>query len=260
MGYVLAVWGEFLNFIGGRSGALHWLLYVLALVCCFFWGKQVRRKLFWPSVLILFFFFNPFFYKYVGMHFLTGIYWRLLWMLPVSFVIAYTLTRLVCRIRKNVVRAAAILAACACIILTGEPMFSRETYSEKENAYELPDAAIDISDYVMERLKDWKETIIVPNELLCSIRQYSASACLLYGRNAGGFISDIGEDEARVYEEMNKEQPDVALVTEIARNKNCRYIVFNTSFHQIPEDLTEYGYQKADVLDEVYVIYSRIDD
>ena len=86
----------------------------------------------------------------------------------------------------------------------------------------------------------------------------SASACLLYGRNAEGFISGIGEEEQQVYEEMSSEHPDVARVTEIAKNKNCRYIVFNTSFHQIPEDLTEYGYEKIAVIEDVYAVYSRI--
>lgn len=258
MGYVIAVWGEFWKFIGGRSGALHWLLFVAALVCCFFWGRQERKKLFWPSVLVLIFFFNPVFYKYVGMRFLAGVYWRLLWMLPVSFVIAYTLTRLVGGIQKNILRVVAIVAACGCIILTGDPVFSETTYREKENDYELPAAALEIADYVMGGLQSWKETIIVPNELLCSIRQYSASACLLYGRNAEGFISDIGEDEAKVFAEMSKENPDVELVTRIALEKDCRYIVFNTSFHQIPEDLTEYGYEQAAVVEEVYVIYRRI--
>ena len=50
----------------------------------------------------------------------------------------------------------------------------------------------------------------------------------------------------------------MARVTEIAKNKNCRYIVFNTSFHQIPEDLTEYGYEKIAVIEDVYAVYSRI--
>lgn len=260
MGYIIALWDEFMNFIGGRSGALHWLLFAAALICCFFMGRQERKKLFWPSVLVLIFFFNPFFYKYIGMRFLPGVYWRLLWMLPISFVIAYTLTVMICRISKNAVRIAAVVLACACIFLTGEPVFSQATYKEKENDYELPNAAIEISDFVAGRLLSWKETLIVPNELLCSIRQYSASACLLYGRNSGGFISDIEEDEAKVFAEMSKEEPDVELITEIARNRNCRYIVFNTSFHRIPEDLTEYGYEKAAVIDEVYAVYCRMEE
>ncbi len=259
MEYVTGVWEEFSEFIGGRGGALHWLLFLGALAVCFFLGQQERKKLFWPSVMVLIFFFNPLFYGYVGVRFLGGVYWRLLWMLPVSFVIAYVLTRLVSKLRKNVVRVLAIMLACVCIIVTGKPIFSQETYKESQNVYELPQAAIEISDYVMGRLKEWKETLIVPNELLCSIRQYSASACLLYGRNAGGFISDIGEDEEKVYQEMSKEEPDIEVVTRIALEKNCRYIVFNTSFHKIPEDLTEYGYEKATVIEDVYVIYSRIE-
>ena len=258
MGYVFALWDEFKNFIGGRDGAVHWLLFVIALVLCFFMGKRERRRFFWPSVLVLLLFFNPFFYKYVGTRFLSGFYWRLLWMLPISFVIAYVLTGLVCRIPKNVARVLVMAAACACIYVTGEPVFSQTTYSERENVYELPSAVIGICDYVVRFIQDWKETMIVPNELLCDVRQYSSITCLLYGRNFGGFISDIEEDEQAVYDEMSREMPDVGLITEVARNRNCRYIIFNLSFHEIPEDLTEYGYERVEVIED-YAIYRKIE-
>ncbi len=256
--YIFAVWDEFVNFIGGRTGILHWVIFLLALMACMFIGRGMRRRLFWPSVLVLVFFFNPLFFGMVGTRFLSGVYWRLLWMLPVSFVIAYALTQLACRMKRGILRAVGIVLFCAGIAVTGKPVFSGETYREKENAYELPQAAIEISDVVMARLQDWKETIIVPHELICDIRQYSCSIGLLYGRNVGGFISDIEEDETRVYEEMGKERPDVALITDIAKARNCRYIVFNTSFHQIPEDLSEYGYERVAEAGESYVIYCKI--
>ena len=230
MGYVLALWGEFVKFTGGRAGLVHLLLFAAALVCCFFLGKEERHRLFWPSVLVGIFFFNPVFYKYVGTRFLSGVYWRLLWMLPWTFVIAYAVVRMAYRLGKQALRIVVVAVACVCIFVTGKPVLSAETYGERSNVYEL----------------------------LCSVRQYSASACLLYGRNAEGFISGIGEEEQQVYEEMSSEHPDVARVTEIAKNKNCRYIVFNTSFHQIPEDLTEYGYEKIAVIEDVYAVYSRI--
>ena len=63
MGYVLALWGEFVKFTGGRAGLVHLLLFAAALVCCFFLGKEERHRLFWPSVLVGIFFFNPVFYK-----------------------------------------------------------------------------------------------------------------------------------------------------------------------------------------------------
>lgn len=259
MEYVFALWEEFAVFIGRRGGAMHWLLFVAALAGCFFMGRRERRLFFWPSVLVLSFFFNPLLYRYVGTRFLSGVYWRLLWMLPISFVIAYVLAKLVYQIPKNAMRILAVTAACVCIFATGEPIFSQDTYGERENLYELPTAAIEICDYIKGELSNWKETIIVPNELLCDIRQYSSAVCLLYGRNSGGFISDIEEDEQAVFEQMSRERPDVALVTEVARNRNCRYIIFNSSFHEIPEDMTEYGYERVEVIEDIYEIYRRIE-
>ena len=46
MGYVLALWGEFVKFIGGRAGLVHLLLFAAALVCCFFLGTF---NVFFPS-------------------------------------------------------------------------------------------------------------------------------------------------------------------------------------------------------------------
>lgn len=255
--YCYGVWNEFVNFIGGRAGLAHWVLYLLALLCCIFQGKELRKKLFFPSALVLLFFFNPLFYAAVGTRFLSGIYWRLLWMLPISFIIAYCLTRMTFKIKKKVLRAVAVVLACACIVVTGERIFTTGTYSEKENEYELPQAAIEICDYVKENLLDWKETIVVPNELLCDIRQYSSAVSLFYGRNAGGFISNIEEDETAVYAEMCKEEPDLEVITEIGKRRNCRYLVFNTSFHQVPEDMTAYGYEKVYVVEDIYAIYRK---
>ena len=258
--YCYGVWNEFTNFIGGRAGLAHWALYILALFCCIFMGKEIRKKLFFPSVLILLVFFNPLFYALVGTRFLSGIYWRLLWMLPISFLIAYCLTRLVYRMKKNVFRLAVAVLACICIIVTGKRIFVPETYTEKENKYELPQAAIEICDYVKDHLMDWKETIVVPEELLCDIRQYSSAVCLFYGRNAGGFITNIEEDEAAVYEQMCRKEPDLEMITEIGKRRNCRYLVFNTSFHRLPEDMTDYGYEKVHVVENVYAIYRAIDE
>lgn len=94
---------NFKNFIGGRTGLFHWCLFCLAVVMLFFLGrkyqeeKQTVRFLVWPTILVLLFLFNPLFYRYVGSRFFAGVYWRLFWMLPVSFTAAYVVVWLVCR-------------------------------------------------------------------------------------------------------------------------------------------------------------------
>ncbi len=257
--YCYGVWNEFLNFIGGRSGLAHWMLFIAALICCLFLGKEVRKKLFFPSVAVLLFFFNPLFYAVVGTKFLSGVYWRLLWMLPISFLIAYVLTRLAYKIRKNILRVLVVAVSCLCIAATGDRIFTEETYGEKENAYELPQAVIEICDYVKANLRNWKETLVVPNDLLCYMRQYSSAVGLFYGRNAGGFITNIEEEEAAVYAEMSKENPDIRIITDIGKKRNCRYLIFDTNFHRIPEDLTKYGYEKVYVVEKHYVMYRMLE-
>ena len=198
MGYVLALWGEFVKFIGGRAGLVHLLLFAAALVCCFFLGKEERHRLFWPSVLVGIFFFNPVFYKYVGTRFLSGVYWRLLWMLPWTFVIAYAVVRMAYRLGKQALRIVVVAVACVCIFVTGKPVLSAETYGERSNVYELPQAAVEIADLVQSRLVDWQETLIVPNELLCIRMSAVRKKCGgLYLRHRGGRTAGLRGNEQR---------------------------------------------------------------
>lgn len=237
-----AVWDNFKNFIGGRAGILHWGIFCLALIYCLFLGKRDRKLLVWPTVMVLFFFFNPLFYRYVGSKFLSGVYWRLMWMVPVSFVTAYALVHFVYRFKKQAVRILASVLAVACIIVTGERMYQEKTFVRAENSYKLPQAVIDVADTLAAAGVNWKVRSLVPNELFCYIRQYRCDIGLFYGRNAGGFISEIGEDEKRVYDEMCKEEPDIGVITEICKRNEVVFLCFNRDMQRIPEDLEEYGY------------------
>lgn len=237
-----AVWDNFKNFIGGRAGILHWVFFCAALLYCMFAGKKERRLLGWPAIFVLFFFFNPFFYRYVGTKFLSGVYWRLMWMVPVAFITSYALVDVIYRFRKQALRILVGLLAVLCIIVTGERIYHSGTFTKAENLYKIPQAAIDVGDVMAGAGIDWKVRAVVPNELLCYIRQYRCDIGLFYGRNAGGFISEIGEDEKRVYDEMCKEEPDIEVVTGLCRKNEVIFLCFNTKTQRVPKDLEDYGY------------------
>lgn len=237
-----AIWDNFKNFIGGRSGILHMLMFCIALLACIFWGKKQRRLLFYPTVCVFIFFFNPLFYHYIGNKFLSGVYWRLLWMVPVTFVTAYGLVYLIYRFRNQALRSVAAVAAVFCIIATGKCIYNEVTFTEAENLYKLPQAAIDVADAMAAAGIDWKVRAVVPNELFCYVRQYRCDIGLLYGRNAGGFISDISDEAKAVYNEMCRETPDIGLLTDLCRQQEVVFLCFNTKNQQIPEDLSGYGY------------------
>ena len=251
---------NFKNFIGGRTGLFHWCLFCLAVVMLFFLGrkyqeeKQTVRFLVWPTILVLLFLFNPLFYRYVGSRFFAGVYWRLFWMLPVSFTAAYVVVWLVCRWKKQAVRIVVLVAALGTIALSGQKIYSKATFTEAENEYKLPQAALDVADILAGAGVSWKVRSVVPNELLCYIRQYRCDIGLFYGRNVGGFISGIGDDEVAMYQQMCQEKPDMTVVTDIAKRNQVVFLCFNRTEQEIPDDMKPYGYHYYRETGD-YVIY-----
>ena len=246
---------NFKNFIGGRTGLFHWCLVML-----FFLGrkyqeeKQTVRFLVWPTILVLLFLFNPLFYRYVGSRFFAGVYWRLFWMLPVSFTAAYVVVWLVCRWKKQAVRIVVLVAALGTIALSGQKIYSKATFTEAENEYKLPQAALDVADILAGAGVSWKVRSVVPNELLCYIRQYRCDIGLFYGRTVGGFISGIGDDEVAMYQQMCQEKPDMTVVTDIAKRNQVVFLCFNRTEQEIPDDMKPYGYHYYRETGD-YVIY-----
>lgn len=342
------IWENFSKFIGGRGGILHWLIFCAALCYCVFLGKKERRTMVYPSLLVLLVFINPFFYRYIGNRFFAGVYWRLMWMVPVAFVAAYAVTKVVyalsgrlpgtgkkerpedetgadgnpavesvqktenivsstssvdkketdeqktaaadsedtdstdtpyvtsaekirlaaqrsaalqrgtvCYQRMyqdttqkektsfgvGLVRAVILVLACAGLAASGNRIYNEQVFIKAENIYKLPQAAVDVADVLAGAGVNWKVKSIVPNELLCYIRQYRCDIGLFYGRNIGGFISEIGEDETAVYEEMSKAEPDVSLIAELAKKNEVVFICFNRKTQKLPEDMTKTGYR-----------------
>lgn len=253
---------NFKNFIGGRTGLFHWTLFCLAVVFIFFLGKkyeeekQTVRFLVWPSVLVLLFLFNPLFYRYVGSRFFAGVYWRLFWMLPISFTVAYVVVWLVYRWKKQAVRILVLVAALVTIAVSGQRIYSETTFTKAENEYKLPQQAMDVADIIGQSGYGWKVKAVVPNEMLCYIRQYRCDIGLFYGRNVGGFISGIGEDEAAMYQQMCQEKPDMTVVTDIAKRNGLVFLCFNREEKELPDDMTPYGYHYYMETGD-YIIYIR---
>lgn len=253
---------NFKNFIGGRTGLLHWVLFCAAVVAIFFLGKKYKeekqavRFLVWSSVLVLLFIFNPLFYRYVGSRFFAGVYWRLFWMLPISFSVAYVIVWLICRWKKQAVRVAVFVAALVTIMVSGQRIYSETTFTEAENEYKLPQAAIDVADIIGNSGYSWKVKAVVPDELFCYIRQYRCDIGLFYGRNVGGFISGIGEDEDAMHQQMCQEKPDMEVVTEIAKRNGLVFLCFNREEKELPDNMTPYGYHYYMETGD-YIIYIR---
>ncbi|MCR5215978.1 MAG: hypothetical protein K6C69_03505 [Lachnospiraceae bacterium] len=232
-------WNEYTKFIG--SGLYMYLAYasMLYIICK---DKKKRMVLGVIPALLLVLFFNPLFIKPLYYKFFFGTYWRLLWLIPSTLINAYTATQLITSSKHPLGQVGMAILVGIVIILSGTRIYSWMNYSHRTNWYKIPNVVLEVG-YNMENYADsWYPTVIVPNELYCSMRQYTSGIRLLYGRDAEGYMSGLEDEDIKaVYEEMCKEDPDIEIISRVAHEQEVQCIVFNMDYHQVEEDLLEYG-------------------
>lgn len=249
----------FLEFAG--TGWLHWMLAVLVLVVCSIKNKCFRYKFLYPVIIVLAIFFCPPVYGTIGIRFMNGMYWRMLWLIPITVIIGYGAV-CVCMYFKSYAAKALMLAGIASVIAAfGQPVFSEDNYVPAQNIYQLPQVTIDVADAIEEdaAATNQRPVIVLPDEMICSLRQYTVKLRLLYGRNAYSYIfSELPDMEAAVHNEMVKEAPDVEILAKFAKAKNVEYIVFNGQYHTGVEGIEFHGYTFLKNVDG-YNIYKKAD-
>lgn len=234
----------FLEFVG--SGWIHWLLAAAVLVAGSIKSKYFRHEFLYPAVIILIVFFCPPVYGIIGIRFMNGMYWRMLWLIPINVIIAYGAVKICAYLKNYFAKALALAALTALIALSGKPIFDTANFYPAQNLYQLPQITIDTADAIIEELtNDYaRPIVVVPDEMLCSLRQYTTRLRLLYGRNAYSYIfSELPDMEATVHNEMVKAAPDMEKLAVYAKAKNVEYIVFNLSYHTGIDRIEGYGYK-----------------
>ena len=248
------MWGIFLesvvifqNYMGFHENGYLAGIYLFALLYLWLAEKDRRRRAIfvYAPILLLFLFFCPLFRNvFVRLLEDSETYYRLLWLLQMSMVSAYGLLKLCGRHRRI-----GLAVICAAIIACGDYVYDSEHITKAENAYHLPQEAIDIVDMIEP--ETGRITVLVPADLIYFVRQYSTNIELPYGRE---MLIARWDCHHAMYEAMEKaEVIEADTFTELAREYPCAYIVLKED-RQIDEPLTEYGY---DLYGQVggYLIY-----
>ena len=247
---------NFKSFIG--SGWLMWGVFILALIFCFFLGKDMRKKLFTVSALLCVLIMNPVVDRLIGDRFMSGVYWRLFWTVPIVVTVAAVLTELTGKLKREWLRVLTVGILCLAIAFAGKSVINRGTYTEAENDYQIPQEAVDVCDIILEA-SGGAATVIVPDDLTCYIRQYTCAVRLAYGRNIWGFINNPTDWQFLLHELMNAEEIDYVTLRTTAKEYDCGYIVFNTDQRKLPQDMESYGYTWVDSAGS-YAVYALDED
>ena len=179
--------------------------------------KQIRVLFVYVPLIILVLFFNPLFAALLNRFMGDEISYRVLWLLPVTVVIAYTCVSVCGRLagRKRIVFCG---VAVFLIAVSGKWIYSDSFFSRAENLYHVPDSVVHICDAI--EIPGREVTAVFPLDMVQYVRQYSPVVCMPYGRE----ILVGGWNEWALQNPLCDDS-SASVLCELAREQECIYIV-----------------------------------
>ena len=209
--------------------------------------KPMRIIFLYVPTLLLLLFFNPLFatlvYQVIG----DEIYYRILWLLPMTVVIAFAVVDIWGEL-KGKKKAVFALTAAVLVMVSGGYIYNNPHYSRAENLYHVPQSVVDICDAI--EVPGREVRAVFPSEILQYVRQYSPLVCMPYGRE---MLVDKWAQKKDLFDLMEQEEIDVEKLVELCREVETVYII-------LPEDKKLIGSleeQEFELFDQMhgYVIY-----
>ena len=218
------------------------VLFVMSLAYILFTEKDRVKRCFlvYMPMVILAFFMCPLSLKIYGRISESVTYYRLLWLIPVTPVIAYAAVG-VCGRFSGIKQHICVAVLAIIMAVSGRLMYSDMYMVRAANIYHMPQAVVDIADAL--HVEGREVMAVVPFEMQQFIRQYDPCIRMPYGRE---FMMGIGVDENELRDVMLSQDKDPQVVGTLAAQNGCHYIVM-------------YEYEKFDTPPRFYVEYMSID-
>lgn len=226
------------------------ILFLISLI--YLWVQEKRKYIrilfIYTPVILLCLFFNPLFtwlvYSIAG----EEIYYRMLWLLPVTVTLAFAAVTLYGQLsgKRKVVFA---LAAIAGIAFSGSFVYSNPYFREAENLYHVPDCVVHICDEIVVPGREVEAAF--PLELVQYVRQYEPTVCMPYGREMT--VERWHYFQSGLLNEMEQDTIDLSRLAPLAKEEGCHYVILSEN-KDIKGNPAEYEWEVFDRTDG-YIIY-----
>lgn len=212
--------------------------------------KKTTRYVLGYVFLALFLFFFPYTAKIIQKCIGENVYWRILWLVPSTSVIALAMTEFI-RGRKAVLQPV-LLVLCTAVIALGGKEFYTEGYYHKVNNYQqVPDVVAGICELAKQDAGGEKFLLVADEYVSSYIRVYDPSIYLPFGRRGSG--GAIGT-RRQLYFEINAPSFNYTSIAKYAKRNRCNYLVVKIPNEQQKKELEACRYQELGVIGE-YSVY-----
>lgn len=198
--------------------------------------KTKRVVLLYVSFITVVIFFCPLFAKAVYLFLDVETYYRILWLVPMTAVIAYAGVHLLSRLSGKGKKAAAFVLVCVLIAATGDYVYDNEYFKPAENRFHVPQTVALVCDEIIVEGREVRA--VFPSEMLAYVRQYTANICMPYGRE---MEVKRWEYKNPLYDAMESAQINCGEVALLAKEQGCHYIILHETKPRIGS-FEEYGY------------------
>lgn len=183
--------------------------------------KHIRILFVYVPLILLLIFFNPMTARLIYDNIGDEIYYRILWLLPMTVIIAYAAVEIYGALQGKKKAVFAVVTALL-IGISGSYVYDSPYFQKAENIYHMPQSVVDICDAI--EVEGREVMAVFPAELLQYVRQYSPVVCMPYGREIT--VERWNRTtENPFYDAMEAEQIDAALVAGLAKQEECAYII-----------------------------------
>lgn len=180
---------------------------------------------------------------YVIMEYCIGesVYWRMFWILPLTVMIAYILTKEIYEPKEGWKKCVMAIGVVLLITQSGSLLY-HGTFGERQNGYKLYLDVVLICDAIEEDAKEQgieKAGLIAANELISQIRQYDAGIRMPYGRNALK-NENMSKRAGSIFSIMCNGELNAQALAENAREGGYQYLAYPKELYR--EEILGAGY------------------
>ena len=223
------------------------ILFIAALIYLWFSeeDKSIRAILVIAPTIIQILFFVPYFYMLYNM-LDEGTYYRILWLLSMTLVIAYA----GCKVIGDNTKMGLFIMSMI-LIISGSLVYTSVNMSRAENLYHLPAEAVTVCDMVMPEEGGERVWVAFPPDMVHYVRQYSTEIQMPYGRES--IVESWLREENDMYNLYLKQLMPADELAEMAERYYCNYVVLERE-RQVDGRLEDYGMSLVGETDN-YLVY-----
>ena len=237
------------------------IYYVIATIIILFFGtKQAKRYFGYVQGIYLVTIWNPLFSDIIAKYFTSSAtFWRVIWLLPIEFAIAYSIVIIIDKVKNKKIKIATIVGCLAVIILSGKFVYQKATIIE--NLENIPQSVINQTNYLLEKGKEKEEIVVLapiePHDM--AMRQLTSKIKLIYSRSL--YIGKIkNEEDIQERENLNQLYVDSSIYSneefkQIVQKKNLDWIIVEKENIKFIQYLEQCNIQKECEMDGYFLFH-----